>query len=311
MTGPAWAASKFASSTHAAVGCDALKDFDNAGWVASLPASVRAAWVARIRAIRLADRVAENQTLHVVRITGDGVPETLDGAAPEAQAAWERYLAALRDYHDRNLGLETLADHRRMLDRLSGSLLQLVPFLRPHHFEAARAFGVVDQFFNNLRDLAEDAAQGICYFPEDVLVRFGLRREDVVSGRCLGTAAWRELMVYWLDEYLPQLERDAARFDTCDDLHPSVARLRSEFRARYARILDTFCAVDFDFERFAQEYWNDVGAKANPADAISAAWRTGRAGSRPCRRAPRDRTAFRSTRSHLLRRPGAAHRRRR
>ena len=83
--------------------------------------------------------------------------------------------------------------------------------------------------------------------------------------------AWRELMVYWLDEYLPELERAAARFDACDDLHPSVLRLRSEFRARYARILDTFCAVDFDFERFAEEYWSEVRSKAESAAAITGA----------------------------------------
>src|SRR5712671_5447 len=184
MTGAAWAASKFASSSHAALSDDALKDFDNAAWVRDLPASIRPAWVERIRAIRIADRLAENATLHVVRSTGDGVSETLEGACPAGQAAWTKYLAALRAYHGRDLRLRTIADHRRMLDRLSGSLLQLVPFLLPHHFAAIRAFGVLDQFFNNLRDLAEDAAQGICYFPEDVLARFGLRREDVVSGRC-------------------------------------------------------------------------------------------------------------------------------
>jgi 15-cis-phytoene synthase len=271
MSGAAWAASKFASSAHTAVACDALKDFDNASWVAGLPASIRSAWIERIRAIRLADRRAESATLHLVEAEEENVSQAFEGAGPAAQKAWKRYLAALRAYHGRDLKLRTLADHRRMLDRLSGSLLQLVPFLLPHHFEAIRAFGVLDQFFNNLRDLAEDAAHGICYFPEDVLRRFGLCREDVVSGRCRRTAAWRDLMVYWLDEYLPELERAAARFDACDDLHPSLLRLRSEFRARYARILDTFCAVDFDFQRFAEEYWSAVRSKAHPAVAINGA----------------------------------------
>jgi phytoene synthase len=265
MTGAAWAAAKFASSSHAALGDDALKDFDNAAWVRELPASIRPAWVARIRAIRIADRLAENATLHLVRTSDDDLSEKLEGACPAGQAAWTQYLTALRAYHGRNLRVRTIADHRRMLDRLSGSLLQLVPFLLAHHFEAIRAFGVLDQFFNNLRDLAEDAAQGICYFPEDVLARFGLHREDVVSGRCRRMAAWRELMVYWLGEYLPELERAAARFDACDDLHPSVLRLRNEFRARYGRILELFYSVDFDFERFAGEYWSNVRAKAAPA----------------------------------------------
>jgi phytoene synthase len=271
MSGSAWAASKFASSAHAAVACDALKDFDNAGWVRELPASIRPAWVERIRAIRLADRLAERATLHLVPAGEENVSQAFAGAGPAAQAAWKGYFAALCAYHRRNLRLRTIAGHRRMLDRLSGSLLQLVPFLLPHHFEAIRAFGVLDQFFNNLRDLAEDAAHGICYFPQEVLARFGLSREDVLSGLCRRMPAWRKLMAYWLGEYLPELERAAARFDACDDLHPSVLRLRSEFRARYARILDLFCAVDFDFERFAEEYWSEVRSKAEPASAITSA----------------------------------------
>jgi len=267
MTGAAWAAAKFASSAHAAPADDALKDFDNAGWVARLPVSIRSAWIERIRPILVADRLAESTVLRVVGDEEMKLSREFDEAPAPARLAWQAYLAALRTYHGRNLRVRTLTAHRKMLDRLSGSLLQLVPFLEPHHYEAIRAFGVVDQFFNNLRDLAEDSAQGICYFPEDVLRRFGLDHDDVVTGRCLGTAAWRKLMVYWLGEYLPELELEAASFDACDDLHSSVALLRSEFRARYARILDVFCACDFDFVRFAEVYWNDVRGQA----AISAA----------------------------------------
>ncbi|MFL5446832.1 MAG: squalene/phytoene synthase family protein [Myxococcales bacterium] len=262
MTGAAYAAAKFASSTHDALSDDALKDFDNAGWVAALPGQVRKQWIERIRAIRLADRVVESGTpgLHVVR----NQAEAFEGAAPEVRAAWNRYLAALDAYHG-DFQLRTLAEHREMMDRLSGSLLQLVPFLQPHHFEPVRAFGVLDQFFNNLRDLAEDTAAGICYFPDDVLARFGLCREDVLSGRWRSMSGWRKLMSFWLDEYLPALEREAARFDECNNLHASVARMRDEFRLRYARIESLFREVDFDFERFAEEYWGEVRSRAEPA----------------------------------------------
>jgi 15-cis-phytoene synthase len=78
---------------------------------------------------------------------------------------------------------------------------------------------------------------------------------------------WRELMAFWLDEYLPELEREAARFDECKDLHPSIARMRSEFRARYARIASLLRAVDYDFEKFAEEYWSEVGSRACAARA--------------------------------------------
>lgn len=283
MTGAAWAASNFASSAHASLSDDALKDFDNAAWVADLPAPVQRPWVERIRAIRLADRLAENQelhppsrrfdgfaghdlpSLHLVSSPGEGLPEAFQGAGPAVQAAWGRYLAALRGYHRRDLSVPTLADHRTMLDRLSGSLFQLFPFLLPHQLDAIRGFGALDQFFNNLRDLAEDTAHGICYFPEAALARAGLRREDVTGNRWRSHPGWPKLMRDWLDRYLPQLERGAARFDACDDLHPSLVRMRSECRARYGRILDLFRAVELDFRVFAGEYWRSVRSKAEPA----------------------------------------------
>src|SRR5438132_1358054 len=180
--GVAWAASELASSAHAALADDALKDFDNASWVLDLPRSIQPAWLQRIRAIRLADRLAENQQLDPTSRRFDRfVPPVFDGEGPAVPAAWTRYLAALRAYHHPNLRLPTLSDHREMLDRLSGSLFQLVPFLSPRHFEAIRGLGVLDQFFNNLRDFAEDAAHGICYFPDDVLALAGVRREDVLG----------------------------------------------------------------------------------------------------------------------------------
>jgi len=274
--GSEWAASQLASSAHAALGDDALKDFDNAAWVVQLPPSVQPVWLQRIRAIRLADRLAENQQLDPTSrqfsrfLTAppeeSPLPQVFAGAGPAVLAAWNGYLAALRAYHRQDLRLPTLADHRAMLDRLSGSFFQLVPFLSPGQFEAIRGLGALDQFFNNLRDLAEDGAHGICYFPDDVLALAGLRREDVLGDGWRSSPGWPRLMRFWLDEYLPDLERGAAPFFARSDLHPSVARLRSECRARYFRIRNRFRAVGFDFHRFAEEYWREVRERArNPS----------------------------------------------
>jgi squalene/phytoene synthase len=276
-TGSDWTASQFDSSAHAAVADDALKDFDTAGFVRDFPAAVRPAWLQRIRAIRLADRLAENQELDpeagrfdkFIADQGNAIPALQavreeDGSqdGPQVLEAWGRYLKALGAYHHRGLRLQTLSQHRTMLDALSGSLFQILPFLQPKHFEAVRAFGALDQFFNNLRDLAEDAAHGVCYFPEDVLARAGLRSEDVLGDGWRTAAGWQKLMRFWLDEYLPELEKAAAGFDACDDLHPSVQRMRSECRARYQRILHSFRAAGYDFHRFAEEYWSDVRVNA-------------------------------------------------
>jgi phytoene synthase len=275
-TGAQWTASQFDSSAHAAVADDALKDFDTAGFVRFLPSAVRNAWLQRIRAIRIADRLAENQQIDPEARRFDTFVETqigeipalrdVDAAfadeCPEVLAAWSRYLRALGAYHHRDLSLRTVADHRAMLDALSGSLFQILPFIAPAHFEAIRAFGALDQFFNNLRDLAEDAEQGLCFFPDDVLARAGLTREDVLAKDVCKTAAWQELMRFWLSEYLPQLSRAAAEFDELAGLHPSVATMRAECKARYGRILRCFRAVDCDFERFAETYWGEVRVSA-------------------------------------------------
>jgi len=37
---------------------------------------------------------------------------------------------------------------------------------------------------NILRDVGEDAAQGRLYLPQEDLDRFGVRREDILAGRC-------------------------------------------------------------------------------------------------------------------------------
>src|SRR5207253_11054965 len=121
-TGVAWAASELASSAHAALADDALKDFDNAAWVRDLPPSIQPAWLQRVRAIRLADRLAENQQLDPTsrcfdRTVTSALPDVFHGERPEVVDAWTRYLAALRAYHRPNLRLPTLADHRAMLDR--------------------------------------------------------------------------------------------------------------------------------------------------------------------------------------------------
>src|SRR5207248_4566212 len=106
--GVAWAASELASSAHAALADDALKDFDNAAWVRDLPPSMQPAWLRRIRAIRLADRLAENQQLDPTsqRFDRGVTPDLQDafhGEGASVLTAWTKYLAALRAYHCPNL----------------------------------------------------------------------------------------------------------------------------------------------------------------------------------------------------------------
>jgi phytoene synthase len=290
---PAAAASVSAlvgSSEYRALGDDALKDEDNAAWVLGLAPAVRREWLHRLHWIRLADRLAENERFEpearrfqrfrdgwrqLVR-DGHAAPGPYQDVFEEMRAAWlrggrpvgevgrrvveawEDYLAALAEYHRPDLVVETIAEHDRMMRRLSGRIFQLVPFLDEKDLPAALELGVLDQYFNNLRDLAEDAASGVCYLPTEVLARFGVAREAVLDGTCIGTPAWRALVGYWTGEYLPRLALRAASFGAGGGLHPSLKTMHAWCRRRHERTLRVMQGLDGDYRRFPGVYWPEV-----------------------------------------------------
>ena len=172
--------------------------------------------------------------------------------------SWDRYLAAIDRYHCHHVHIQTLDDYEAMLDGLAGSFFQILPFLEPHHWECARYFGIVDQFYNNLRDIYEDAQRGICYFPAETLTAFGVSRESILDGSCIGTENYRRMMEFWMEEYLLQLRRRAHGLLLCPDLHPSWVRLRAWCLHRYERIELVLRQCEFDFRLFARCYWQVV-----------------------------------------------------
>lgn len=284
------------SSRYRALADDALKDEDNAAWVLTLDADARRAWLERIHWIRLVDRLAENERfepeqrrfrrfldgwrllctegfvdpsgpfareLDGIRQTwllpgsgGDHAPQSV--CARRATASWDAYLQALADYHAPDVRVRTVHEHDEMLWRLSGRLFQLVPFLRGDLWEAAGEFGRLDQFFNNLRDIQEDAEHGICYLPADLLERFGVSRAEIISGRCVDRPGYQALMHHWLDEHLPMLRARAARFIKAEGLHPSLELMLAWTLKRHERIERVLRAVEFDFRRFPSRYWAEV-----------------------------------------------------
>lgn len=181
-----------------------------------------------------------------------------DDMAARVLAAWNAYLLALADYHVPGLLIRTMKEHDTMLLRLSGHIFQLVPFLTKEHWDAAAEFGRLDQFFNNLRDMQEDADRGICYLPEEELTRYGITRAQVISGRCVDTPGYRRFMQFWLDEIMPSLYARAAPFIDAHDLHPSLQIMKEWSLRRYARITRVFRATGFDHRRFPTRYWAEV-----------------------------------------------------
>jgi phytoene synthase len=270
------------SSALATGADDALKDLDNTWFLRGQPDDVRAAWFERIRILRLVDRLAEAErtdpshrcfsvfvdTWYHYQINGsayghiaDVVRLWLSGSGDEP---W-RNACALTSYID-GVGAYSLAaravddadDHDEMLASVSGSMFRLLPFLRSEDRIKVHTFGILDGFYNNLRDLAEDSAAGLCYFPADVLERHGLTRDDVLTGRCIGMAGWEAMMRFWLDDYLPTLRSAATPFIEATGLHPSLEALREWCLHRYRRTESVFREVGHDYRAFSVLYWSRV-----------------------------------------------------
>jgi phytoene synthase len=276
------------SSDNLAFADDALKDEDNAAWVMTLPTDVRMEWIERIRWIRLVDRLAER-----AYITGDRselqafhsgwnhllcTGRILPGCAyqdllanmqkrwfnssmavqPGAIQAWNTYLKAIERYHTHHLCVKTLARLETMLIQLAGSFFQILPLLPEPYWQAAAHLGAVDQFYNNLRDLREDAEQGICYLPAEVLDQFGLSQVEILTGEAIARSRYRQLMQFWLDDYLPQLWHRAAPLIQATDLPTSWTILRDWSLQRYQRIEQIFRVCEFDYQQFPDRYWTAV-----------------------------------------------------
>jgi phytoene synthase len=282
-------ASLVGSSAFAAIADDALKDEDNAGWVMQLEASVQQEWVKRIRWIRLVDRLAESGLGHTEstefqtflqdwqRLYSQGALSLNSPFAlmlremrdrwfdpqgqllnPAVVQAWGRYITAMATYNHSNLVIETCGDYEQLLNGLAGSFFQVLPFLADHHRNDARQFGIVDQFYNHLRDLQEDISHGICYFPEELLIQFGVSREEFFQARVLHNPNYFKMMQFWLDVYLPRLRRRVRPLIMAKDLHPSWQILCDWSLHRYRRIEQVFRECEFDYVQFSRLYWKRV-----------------------------------------------------
>lgn len=277
------------SSSYSAIADDSLKDEDNAAWVMELDPEVRQAWIESIGWIRLVDRLAETELLNPERedfqkfcegwkwlmATGQAQPagqhrkifqgmrdrwftELSNPASQLSIQSWNQYLQAIGLYHREKSIFEDLSQFETMLNDLGSSFFQVFPFVEAHQWRMIGQFGMVDQFYNILRDLREDAEQGICHLPTEVLDRFGVSRREMLELRAYRNPGYRSMMQFWLHDYLPQLYRKAYPFILASDLHPSWRILRDWSLHRYKRVERIFRRCDYDYVRFPQVYWREV-----------------------------------------------------
>lgn len=230
----------FIGSDSGSAPSDATKDRRILAWLADFPHDVQAEWAACAGIIRYPDRLVESEIGVVSGFRFDMF-----------RRAVVEYLAALDEYTRPGLLIRTLEEHKEMLLRLGGGAFRVLPYYDARHWDDIGAFGALDQFWNNVRDLQLDLDQGLCYVPGRLLTELGLPSAAPWPGH----PGHRELMTYWLDEYEPQVRARAQPFIEATGLHPSWERFRAERLADYARIEQLFREVDFDYVEFARGYW--------------------------------------------------------
>ena len=269
---------------------DHLKDVDNIGWVRRLDAGVRDDWLVTLEWIRTADRVVE-ATVSPDRLVrdqavlahrafmagweavrrGDEPPDgsfaplmsklaarwRRDGLAEDMLRHWDVYLDALWQDRSPAYVAETEDDYRAELLAL-GSLFQTLPH-QPSGLEAAvGALGMLDQFFNNLRDLREDAGLGMCRFPLDVLARFGIQSDQFPKLIVSADARFASMVEHLLSTLVPELRLQADPLFRAAALHPSWVEMIRQVLARHGRVEAMARLCGFDAAAFEVAYWNLV-----------------------------------------------------
>jgi hypothetical protein len=120
--------------------------------------------------------------------------------------------------------------------------------------------GALDQLYNNVRDLAEDTARGLCFFPEDLLRRFSLRREEMALQITHPDYRFTAMMDDILTGFAGCLRRKAAQLTHAEDLHWSWKLLLRMTSERYARTETVFRECRYNAAAFNGRYWRSCHA---------------------------------------------------
>lgn len=273
------------SSQYDRTSDDSLKDEDNVSWVMDLPEESRDRWLTSLQWIRATDRMVEAESTRPTRSTAYGHHEFMAdwrllraGRLPEASPLkplfaslrrqwsedalpesvlqrWDAYLDALWRYQNPQTVVRTFADYRRSLRDLGG-FFEAFPY-QPAGLEAAvRALGTLDQFYNNLRDLAEDTRRGICTFPKALLNEFSLEsaelREVVERHDPRVTGLFEHLLATLVAELRQEM---APLLRAGPTLHPSWVAMLAHFLTRYSRIEYVARLVGYKASEFSATYW--------------------------------------------------------
>jgi phytoene synthase len=110
--------------------------------------------------------------------------------------------------------------------------IEIFGYTSPSARDYAVNLGLAFQLTNILRDVAEDAARGRIYLPQEDLARFGCDEADLLAGRC--TAAFRQVMAFECARAGEYYGR--ARFSLAEEDRPTLAAAEA-MRLIYEQLL--------------------------------------------------------------------------
>ncbi|MBI4176786.1 MAG: squalene/phytoene synthase family protein [Candidatus Aenigmarchaeota archaeon] len=272
---------------------DSLKDEDNAAWIMQLPEGDTKRWISVLHWVRLADRLLERDRLQAGNTaytfsrfladwkkarSGEPVEDsehtTLfselqelwkdEGLVESDLTTWDLYLTSLEKYTRPGIIIGDMEEYEKALYGLSGTFFQAFPFKPKEHHKEAGILGTLDQFYNNLRDLHEDSARGVYYFPEALLQKFGIDRSELPKLVKEPDSRFVDMNEFLLTSFVPKLKSEAAAILSSGNLHPSwKLMIRNNFR-RYSRIEYVFRLANHNAAKFSTSYWDHVRADTSP-----------------------------------------------
>jgi phytoene synthase len=277
------------SSQFTSAPTDTMKDEDNASWLLKLPEGLLRDWTASLKWMRVSDRLAEAEALgvedeeyrfsdfleefgqlrrHGFIYESSPLAETFqtlrerwerEGFGERELRPWDTYLKALRKYTPPP-AIQDYDECETMYRELSGSLFLTFPLAPLKYADALNSFGALDQLYNNVRDLAEDTARGICFFPDALLRRFSLCREEIALQITHPDYRFASMMDDILTTFAGRLRRKAAQLIRAEDLHWSWKLLLRMTLERYVRTESVFRECRYNAAAFNGRYWGTCHA---------------------------------------------------
>ena len=274
---------------------DSLKDEDNVGWVMELSVSEIREWATILKWVRVADRLLENDILQksskkqiytfknflsewkILRKGKTPVNSPFSTLFEELKERWDReslsekdlkvwdlYLESLEKYAIPETVIRDMKEYKKALYGLSGTFFQAFPFAPKNLQKEIGVLGMLDQFYNNLRDLYEDTVRGVCYFPRALLSRFEISRNNMDLLVSTPDNRFSNMVEFMLSKFAIDLKEEMNPLLSSKDLHHSWKVMLKHVLHRYERIERVFRLCNYNAKQFNFRYWDFVRADIDP-----------------------------------------------